>query len=219
MNEPPRAWHKLALVLPLGLALHVAAPHRVVDACDVIGPSTPGVVLGVAAGSSATEPIPANAASLDATRGEAFSAGGATLYRISSGTTALTPGADPIPVSEVADTIPPTVALEDAQWVYDPGCSGCAYGGPESSNVTLAVSATDDTASAMRISYAVYFGDDEDAARAASEGEPELWLVPDPAGTVWFWMTDDDLPSFVVVRAFDQAGNPSEPSAAVAIQR
>src|SRR5690606_16306948 len=139
------------------------------------------------------------------------------LHRIPSGTTTITDGAVSVPVSEVADTIGPTVTLEDAEWVYAAGCSGCAYGGPESSSVTLTLSGSDDTASASQITYAVYFGADEDAAREASEAEPELWIVPDVDGSVWFLLADDDVPSFLVARAFDQAGNPSEASAPVAI--
>lgn len=219
MNRRRRFWHKLTLVSTAGLALHLAAPHRIADACSIAGTATPGVVLGVPLGLSSTEPVPANVASLDATRGDSFTAAGATLYRIPSGTTTITAGGLDIPVSDTPDTTAPTVTLDGAQWVYEAGCSGCAYGGPESSSVTLTVSATDDTASAARISYAVYFGGDEDAARAASEGEPELWVVPDSAGVVWFLLAGDDVPSFAVVRAFDQAGNPSEASAAVAIQR
>jgi hypothetical protein len=216
MQLSRRFW--LTLALGALLVLQLAGPRPVADACSVAGPPSVGAVLGVPAWSSAIEEVPANAASLDAARGERFVSAGATLYRIPAGSTTVSADDATIAVSDVADTVAPTLAVAGVTWTEESACSGCAYGGVDTSHVTLDVTAEDDAATAEHITYAVYFGETENEAIAASAGEPELWVLPSD-GRVWFFQRADDVASFVVVRAFDQAGNASTASAPEPIER
>jgi hypothetical protein len=215
MRNRRRLWLTLAILIGLG-ALQLGGPRPVADACSVAGPAPMGPVLGVPDWTSTTDEAPSNAASLDPERGEPFVSAGATLYRIPPGT-AVVDGDTTVALSDTPDTEAPTLALESATWRAESACSGCAYGGVDTSNVTLDVTAEDDFAGAEHITYAIYRGATEAEAIAASGGEPELWLLPE-GGRVWFFLSAAEMPSFVVVRAFDQAGNASEASAPRAIE-
>ena len=169
--------------------------------------------------------IPRNAASLDAGRGELFLSAGATLYRVPPEMSELVVEGRSIPVSAEMDTVAPGLSFEGASWVAGRACAGggCGYAGGSGdgvdvSRVTLTASAEDDVASAEQITYAVYFGATAEEASEASLGEPELWVLPDYVG-VWFYVAEEEVPGFIVVRAFDQAGNASAASAPVAVDR
>jgi hypothetical protein len=218
MHKARPLWHTLTPLIALGATIAFVAPHPIADACSILEPRTVGAILGVTASTEGEGAIPRNAASLDAERGELFVSGGATLYRIPAEMSALDVDGRTIPISDEMDTVAPSLSFEGASWVAGTACGGCAYGGADVSRVTLTVSAEDDVASPEQITYAVYFGATADEAREASQGEPELWLLPDHAG-VWFYLAEEQVPGFVIARAFDQAGNASEASEARSVAR
>jgi hypothetical protein len=221
MKKTRPLWHTLTPLMALGATIAFVAPDPIADACSVAGPRTVGAVLGLAEWTEEEVAIPGNAASLDAERGELFVSAGATLYRIPPETSELVVGEGrSIPVSAELDTVAPSLSFEGASWVESVACGGCQYagGGVNTSHVSLAASAEDDVASAEQITYAVYFGATAEEARDASLGEPELWVLPDYVG-LWFYLAEEEVPGFIVVRAFDQAGNASAASAPLAVER
>lgn len=221
--EPPtsRRVHdrrRAALVVGTSIvlgAIQLAGPRPVADACSILPPPAPRELLGVDQSGSGVvaHEIPANAAGLEAGRGEPFVSAGATLHRIPPGTRSVEASGVTMTVSELADTEPPTLTMASATWIQreDP-CAGCAFGSAGSPEVVLEVHAEDDWAPAERISYAVYLGATDEAAIEASAGEPELWLLARD-GEASFPFRAEELPQFVIVRAFDQAGNASAASA------
>ena len=226
MNKTRPLWHTLTPLMALGATIAFAAPDPTAGACSIAGQRTVGAVLGIAEWTGEEAAIPGNAASLDAERGELFVSAGAMLYRIPPETSELVVSEGrSIPVSGEMDTVAPSLSFEGASWAEGRACQGgpCGYAGGSGngvdvSRVTLTASAEDDVASAEQITYAVYFGATAEEARDASLGEPELWVLPDHAG-VWFYLAEEEVPGFVVVRAFDQAGNASDASVARPVTR
>ncbi|MBO6934182.1 MAG: hypothetical protein JJ863_04385 [Deltaproteobacteria bacterium] len=209
-----KRWHILAV------SLAIVLPGSVALACSLADEPAPGVVLGYARYHSVPaeeiDPVPSNVAGAMADAGgDAFSSAGVPLWRHPEGEPVMTLGGTIIPRTDIVDSTPPSrPTITSAQLMSSGGGCG-AYGCGRLNTFHFEIDATDDIAPAERLTYAVYFTDDE----SAPAGEPDKLLVHDWDGQLWGWGSESDEGAriFAWVRALDQAGNASELSEPVRV--